>query len=288
MLEVLDAAHLSKYVRSPFDQRGGLMLVGPPATLKTTLMSSVMEEHHDALVIGDINIQTLMKLRSDFRSGRYSTLCFTEFSKLYARRGETSANLEMAIQGLVEEGFTVPSFKDQRLQSGKARCLVVGAMVEAFYEDNYTAWEASGFLRRFLWCNIAVANGHLLMDAVHRWELLDLGTYQSKSPGNKFIKMSVTEYESASLQKALRDQPGQTTPFVLLKKILSVLHWKYDKTEPKRAWEIMKDFLPCLEKHGTEIVLKEEMDEEPIETVPEKATGNHDKKITPVHRRKKS
>jgi hypothetical protein len=258
ILEIIDAAHLSKHVKSPFEQRGGIMLVGPPATLKTTFIKNVMDEHYDALVVADINIQTLMKLRSDFRSGRYSTISFTEFSKLYARRGDSSSNLEMAIQALVEEGFTLPSFKDQRIQTGTTRCLVIGAMTEAFYEEKFPAWEDSGFLRRFIWCNINVANGHLLMHAVRRWRPLELGEYKTKTPGNKYIPLSVTERENDIIQRALKDQPGTTTPFVLMKKVMSVLHWKYDKTEPKRPINILEDFIPALSKTGGEIVLKED------------------------------
>ena len=37
MIECLAAAHLSNYVDSPFHERGGIMLVGPPGSLRTTL-----------------------------------------------------------------------------------------------------------------------------------------------------------------------------------------------------------------------------------------------------------
>src|SRR5215831_9904025 len=239
MLEILDSAHLTKYVKGPFPQRGGMFLIGPPGSLRTTFMEDVLENHPDALVVGDLNIQTLLRLRSDFRSGRYSTLAFTEFAKLYARRADTAANVEMAIQQLVEEGYRNPSFNDQRMSVSKSRCFVVAAITEAFYAKKFSEWEESGFLRRFLWVNVALANGHLLMDAVARWQLLDLGNYQSKTPGNKFIPMHTTEGENHELRVMLKEQPGETTPFVLMKKMLSVLKWKYAKQFPRKPMEII-------------------------------------------------
>lgn len=258
ILEILDAAHLSKHIHSPFQQRGGLMLFGPPATLKTTFIQNVLTEHYDALVLGDINIQTLMKLRSDFRTGRYSTLAFPEFSKLYARRGDSAANLEAALHQMVEEGFTKPSFLDQRMSMTRTRCLVIGAMTESFYETKYSEWVESGFARRFLWCNLSISNAHFLMDSVHRWIPLMLGDYVTKTPGNKSIPICVSEDENTKLKMMLKEQIGTTTPFVLMKKILSVLHWKYDKLDKNRAWKIIEDFSPCMKREGAEIELTKE------------------------------
>jgi hypothetical protein len=257
ILEIIDAAHLSKHIESPFHQRGGIMMQGPPATLKTTFIQNVLDEHYDALVVSDINIQTLMKLRSDFRTGRYSTLAFTEFSKVYARRGDTASNLEAAIHQLVEEGFTKPSFVDQRMSMTRSRCFVIGAMTETFYESKYNEWMDSGFMRRFLWCNLSIANAHLLMDSVARWKPLDLGEYKTRKPGNKFIPLNNNDKENDEMRVMLREQVGTTTPFVLLKKILAVLHWKYDKEDSKKAMKIMRDFAPCLLREGDEITLEE-------------------------------
>lgn len=246
-------------VDSPFKQRGGIMLIGPPEALKTTSITNVLNNHYDALVVSNINIQTLMKLRSDFRSGRYSTLAFTEFGALYARRADSAANLEAALHQLVEEGFTSPSFVDQRISVGKSRSLVIGAMTQSFYEFKFQGWMESGFLRRFVWCNIAVTNSYLLMDSIQRNQPLDLGKFKTQSPGNQFVPMHATEEENKALRVALKDQVGTTTPFVLMKKILSVLHWKYDSENKEKAFAIVQDFLPCLSKEGTEISLKENL-----------------------------
>lgn len=255
LLEIIDAAHLTNWVESPFKQRGGIMLVGPPSSMKTTFIENTLANHYDALVVGDINIQTLIKLRDDFRTGRYHTLAFTEFEKLYQRRGETAINTEGSIKQYVEEGFSRASFEDQRMQLSKARCLVVGAMTEGFYRRKFSEWEESGFLRRFLWCNFSVSNAYLLTDSISRWEMLDLGDYKTKSPGNKSIPYAVTEAEDHKIKSALKDQFGITTPFVLLKKILCVLKWKYEKQEPGKAFKILVDFTEVLRKDGGSLKL---------------------------------
>lgn len=255
LLEILDAAHLSKHVQTPFKQRGGIMIIGPPATLKTTFIASVFEDHYDALVMSDINIQTLVRLKDDIRVGRYNTLAFTEFEKLYMRRQDTASNLEGSIKMLVEEGFDKPSFVDQRIASSKARCFVVGGMTSNFYERKYDEWEKSGFLRRFLWCNINIANSHLLMESIADWKPMDLGEYKVKAPGNRFIPYTVQQEENHNIRGYIKEQPGQHTPFVLMKKILCVLKWKYDKEDPKKAMILMKDFSPCLRRDGADIIL---------------------------------
>ena len=255
MLEVLDAAHLSKHICCPFEQRGGIMLVGPPATLKTTFIKNVFENHHDALVMSDLNIQTLIKLRDDLRVGRYNTFAFTEFAKLYQRRGDTASNLEGSIAMLVEEGFHKASFEDQRMAIRRARCLVVGAMTNNFYEQHYDDWSKSGFLRRFLWSNINISNGYLLMDAIAKWTPLELGEYKTKTPGNKNIPYETTDTENTMLRKFIKEQPGEHTPFVLMKKILSVLKWKYAKENIKKPMAIMTDFAESLRREGGEITL---------------------------------
>src|SRR6476646_6884687 len=128
LLEVIDAAHLSYYVESPFPSRGGLMLVGPPGVLKSTFIASGLSDYPSALVLSDLNVQQLVRLRDDLSGGRYTSIGFTEFEKLYQRASSTSENIEGHIKALVEEGFTRASFEDQRMATMSARALVVGAM----------------------------------------------------------------------------------------------------------------------------------------------------------------
>ena len=67
------------------------MLIGPPGALKTTMIEDSYNIYPNALIVADLNINTLMALRQDLVSGRFSTIAFTEFEKLYQRRADTAA-----------------------------------------------------------------------------------------------------------------------------------------------------------------------------------------------------
>src|SRR6266849_9404066 len=106
VLEVLDAAHLTKFVHSPFPTRGGILLIGPPETLRTTLIDSALSDYPDALVLSDINVKQLIEMREDMSAGKITTLAFTELAKLYARNPAVAKNIEGHIMALVEEGLS--------------------------------------------------------------------------------------------------------------------------------------------------------------------------------------
>jgi hypothetical protein len=251
LVEILDAAHLTKYIEYPFQERGGLMLVAPPNSLKTTIIHDVLIEHYDSVVVGDINVKTLLSLRSDIRGGKANTLAFTEYEKLYQRRQDTSMNIEGIIKQMVCEGFTRASFEDQTIASGVCRVMVVGAMTETFYKMKWESWKQSGFARRFIWSIFALKNPYVLVEAIHEWKKLDLGLYLARSPGNKTIPMNVTEPESRKIIKFMTEQESKdSTGLILLKKILAVLKWKYDKKEPGKAMQIVEEFSESLKKNS--------------------------------------
>jgi len=256
LLEILDAAHLSCYVSGPFPERSGIMIVGPPESLKTAMMNQVFKNHPDASIMGDANVKTLTDMRPDLLSGKFNTIAFPEYPKLYERRADTAKHVEGTIRQLVDEGFMRPSFLDQRSAAAPARCLVVGAMTENFYGMHFNEWMNSGFLRRFLWCIINIKNRRPLMTAIRGWERMDLGVYQTNVPGNGSIPFHKDATIATELENMIRDQPGQATPLILMQKIYSVLAWKYDKKTPGKALAIMRDFSPCLRKDSyAEIIL---------------------------------
>lgn len=251
MFEILDAFHLTKnLVNSPFPQRGGMMLVAPPSALKSTMISKTLEDYPNALVLTDLNINTLVKLKGDLTSNRYSTLAFGEFEKLYQRHTSTSSNIEGSIKALVEEGFSRASFEDVRMGGLVARTCVIGGLTPDFHDKMYNGWLTSGFSRRFLWVLYGVSNPENLDESIHEWKLLDLADgFERKYPGLKGIPFNITDTESRYLRTIINDQPGRTTPYVILKKLMSVLKWKHPKNNG-RAMEIMRDFAPSLSKNG--------------------------------------
>jgi hypothetical protein len=256
VIEILSAAHLARYVdHSTYSQRGGIFLVAPPGQLKSTLIASALSCFPDALCLSDLNIQTLAAMKSSFIDGKYQTLAFGEFEKLYQRNASTAANIEGHLKAMVEEGFGKTSFQDQRMASFRARVMVVAGITPSCYAKMYTAWMDNGLARRFLWCIYRMKDMNAITDSIHRWEPLVFGKATREVPSNGFIPFSVTEEQSSYIRKLLEYQPDCSTPYVLMKKILSVLVWRYSST---KAMDILTDFAESLSKEGSELVLTEE------------------------------
>jgi len=243
LIEIIDAAHLTSFITSPFPQRGCLMLVGPPGALKTTFLRTALIQHPSALFLSDLNINSLMKLRESLVSGRYRTIAFPEYEKLYQRKADTASNIEGTIKQLIEEGFTRASFEEQDAITYTARTLVVGAMTYSFYNKMVGPWRESGFKRRILWLGIKLSNPDKIMEAIRRWELIEIDDVPRKFP-TQDIPFNVTEDESRKIEKMLEGQ-WEATPYVLLKKIYAVLKWKYRK-HPRRAMELMDELSECV------------------------------------------
>lgn len=249
LIEIIDAAHLTYFINSPFPQRGCMMFVGPPGALKTTFIRTALDSHPSALFLSDLNINSLMSLRDSLVSGRYRTIAFPEYEKLYQRKADTASNIEGVIKQLVEEGFTRASFEEQDAIVSTARTFVVGAMTYSFYSKMIGRWRESGFKRRILWVGIKLANPDKVMEAIRKWELIELDGIMRRYP-SKDIPFDVTEAESRTIEKMLEGQ-WEATPYVLLKKMFAVLKWKYTK-EPGKAMKIMKELGTCLDnKLGT-------------------------------------
>jgi hypothetical protein len=167
VIEVLDAAQLTAYLDTPeFPKRSGIMLVGPPGAMKTSLILSAFSYYPSALVLSDLNINSMMGLREELVSGRFKSMIFPEFDKLYQRRSDTASNIEGTIKQIVEDGFTRASFEPQGMMTMNARALVVGAITYQFYSYHYDNWKKSGFARRFLWAFIRLRQPDKIMDAV--------------------------------------------------------------------------------------------------------------------------
>lgn len=253
LIEVLDAAHVTHLVSSPFLQRGGIILVAPPGHLKTTFITAALRGYQDKLLMSDINVKTLMELRNDMISGKYQTLAFTALEKLYARASRTSDNIEATLMAMVEEGFTRAAFEDQRGPMRPSRALVVGGTFPDTIEKMWNKWEKIGFTRRFIWINYSLKNPKEILKAIHRWQLLDFGMTMKAFPIADNIPYDMNDRESSFVLDCLKGQ-AEATPLVLMKKIYCVLKWKY-QGDADKAKEILSDFAQCLEQQGTFIEL---------------------------------
>lgn len=255
LIEVLDAAHLTYHVNDKeFPSRGGLMIVGPPGVLKTSFINAAFGDWPEALILSDINVNQMRPLRDDFISGRFRTLAFTAFEKLYQRNPASAANLEGHISALVEEGFSRTAHEDSRMATLHARALVCGAMPYGFYSDRFKDWDKSGFARRFLWITIRLADHNKLIEAIMQWKRITLATVAHKEPRGAMIRVSTEPTEARKLRNLIRGQPGDTSPLILMQKIHAVLSWKYNG-DSKQVWSVLNDFGESLHRDGAEVEL---------------------------------
>lgn len=231
------------------------MLVGPPETLRTTVIELSLNQHPSALIVNDINMRSLTSLKDELTAGRYSTIGFLDYQKLYERQGTTSANVEGTLRALMEEGFSKTPHDDPTSASTRARAFLVAAVVESLFKNKAQDWKQTGYLRRWLICLMFMPalSRNKLIQAVHDWKKLEFDGIKRISPTTP-IPYNITEEESKRLLVMVREQPSQGTPFVLLKKIYSVLKWKY-KDSPGKVADIMTDFSSCLKKDGTGLII---------------------------------
>jgi len=245
LCEVIVAAHLSYYVDSvEFPERGGLMLISPPGNMKSTFIKVCLDPYSPkAQVLSDLNVETIGRMKNHIASGQITTLALPALEKIYERNPQTAKNVEGHIKGFVDEGFAGMSFSDHRMLGQiLARCLVVGGVVHTVYEKRFTEWEDNGFARRFLWSSFQLTRPEVLTEAVHNWQRIEFHSRVPMAPSGK-IKMSVTKEESTELRRMLEQQNCAVTAFSLIKKILSVLKWKYnDRSDQKLPMIILRDF----------------------------------------------
>lgn len=243
LLHVLHAAHHSYLVQSPWEERGGILIIAPPGQLKTTITYS-LEAYSEALCISDINIRSMKSVRDQVLGGRYKTIAFGEMEKLYARNPATAANVEAHLKQFVEEGLRHFSHEDQSVAIMPARALVIAGITPGTFGKLYTAWSESGFARRFLKIQYTLKDEKAILRAVHEWKkiMFDVPTVWD---GRLGIKYNLEENDSKMVMNLMREQQ-ESTPTVLLKRITCVLK----KRKPDEWKRILLDIAPALGRNG--------------------------------------
>lgn len=261
LIEVLCATHLSSYVHSPFEERGGMLLVAPPGALKSTFLEELDKQYPDALSLTDLNAKAMTQLRDRIVTGTVRTVVFPEYQKLYDRKDDTAMNLEGTIRALVAEGFRAAAFESQGINRIRARALVIGAMVPDTQARNFDRWEQTGFNRRFLWPLFHLANPAILDDAVVEWRRLRFNVGRlPQVPFGEAIPMQTTRQEREALRMMCKYQPGghHTQQLQLLVKILSVLRWWYERANVNRdPWAVLQRFAVSLGREGAVLELEQ-------------------------------
>lgn len=261
LVEVLCAAHLGALVESPFNDRGGLMLVGPPGVLKTTFVSVIDRHYQDAIMMSDINVKSLVRMRDAIAAGKVNTLVLPELQKVYERADVTSMNVEGTLRALVAEGFSAASFEDSRINRLQARALVIAALTPSLVDKRFQDWDDSGFNRRFLWCLIRLKDASALEKAATNWERIDFRVrHFPLAPLSEKIPNLTTHVERRHLLNMVKYQPGgdHSIQIQLMTRIFAVLKWWYLETQdPRNAMETIERFAPALGKNGVMLELEE-------------------------------
>jgi hypothetical protein len=266
MVETLIAAHFTSHVQSPFVERGGIFLVSPPQQLKSSIIKK-LKLFPDAMVVSDLNYQQINVIREDMCTGRYSTLAFVEFNKVYQRNPATSANLEGVIASLTCEGWTGPPHEDQRAARDESRCLVIGGMTKSTYTSRLQKWMENGFAQRFLWLHYKLADDSLIGDSIQQQLPIDLSGDVWTQP-NGPIQWNLSSSETTVIRKWIANQPGhEKLPYSLLLKIACVLKWRYSKSGKTRDtnlhMKVLGEFQRLLQNRYV------------LVTVPTNRNGNH-------------
>lgn len=229
VVESLIAAHFTSYVQSPFSERGGIFLVTPPQQLKSSIIKK-LRLFPDAMVVSDLNYQQINVVREDMCTGRYNTLAFVEFNKVYQRNPATASNLEGVIASLICEGWSGPPHEDQRAARDESRCLVIGGMTKSTYTARLQQWMESGFAQRFLWVHYKLSDDSIIGDAIQNQEPIDLSGDVWTQP-NGPIKFNLDDDECKIIREWVANQPGgEKLPYSLMLKMACVLKWRYSKS----------------------------------------------------------
>lgn len=255
LMEITAAGHLSSYVESPFKWRGGLFLVAPPGSLKSTL-AEVVNTYRGVVAVSDINIPPLIAMKEDMQSLAIRTLVFSDWGKIYKRNPAVAANIEGVIMAYAEEGFRRAAFQPQSISTSLARCTILGAMTPGLFDFKIERWKTDGFYRRFVFARYSVNGMDILDDALLNQRLAKFHNgFDTRTPVAPLgIPYELSKSNMALIDDATHQIMYRQGNIAMLQKILSVLKWKHGE---KSAVKIFKDFMPCLSKDGGTLELEE-------------------------------
>jgi len=276
MMEAICAIHLSSYVDSPYRDRGGLMIVGPPGVLKTTLLDVLDDNFHNALSISNAYMGTMKKLQPAFYNGQVRSLCFPDIQSIYAGDPRTSSRIEQMMMQLSGEATrTIGGDEDSRHAKFKGFCTMFGAMTDFFYTGHVGRWDTTGFLRRFLWSTYTLRDPDILMRAIEQWTRAELGyRVVPQIPMGGRIPDTLTQSERKEIWSWLRHQPlPHEIQLQVLCKAVSALKWHYLQVGLKRsAMSTMHEFAETLQKDAALLEFPEQTyDKVHTQTMPKKS-----------------
>lgn len=255
MIEVLYAAHLSYRVQSRFPSRGGLFLVSPPGHLKTSVLN-ILNPLMGVVGFSDIQSNNLAQAREQICGNKITTLLLYDVQKIFERRIDTAYHIMGNLRAMMDEGFTSVSQENMsdQLITRRARALVIGACTPTFVQTHFNRWVEDGFQRRVLFSHYVLKNPERIKQAIMDDRPIQLPGI-GWMPANLVIEYKPAKIDESFLLGLLRKQ-REDVPLILLRKILAVLRWKYDKLRKKnKAYEILEDFRESLIDEGAEVTI---------------------------------
>ena len=249
LMECVKAAHLSTYVDSQFSHASGLMIVGPPGVLKTTILKA-LDSYESVLTLSDVNSKVLHGIiKTQLTNNAIKSLVLPEVQRIYERDPRTAAGVEGTIRSLVEEGFSGASFEDPTVSRFTARAFVIGAMTDKFRDENWQRWNDSGFARRFLWCLIRLGDPSILMNAVEQGRLAMVADDVVPMPTPPFGTIPALDVsQRRRIRPLVRKQPKPSNvQFELMCRMAAVLVFYYKRNKIKRdPIEAIQEFAGCV------------------------------------------
>jgi hypothetical protein len=259
VVEGICAIHLASYVSAPYKDRGGLMLVGPPGVLKTTLLDVLDDNYHNALSISNAFMQTMGRLQPSFYNGQVRSLCFPDLQSVYAGDPRTSGRIEQMMMQLSGEATrTISGGQDARHAKFKGYCTIFACMTDNFYQERAQRWDTSGFLRRFLWSTYTLDDPEILIRAIMEWTRADLGSMRIPAlPNGFYIQESLTIDERKEIFTWLRHQPiPHEIQFQVMCKAVCALRWHYEQIGLKTdAMKTMREFAETLQRDAAMLTI---------------------------------
>lgn len=237
------------------------MIVGPPGALKTTCVDFLDNSFSDALILSDINVQSLTKIKERIASNSIRSLVLSEMGKVYERHSTVASNVEGTLRAFAGEGFSAASFEDSTISRSKARATVIGAMTNSLREKYATRWEDSGFARRFLWALVTLQDPGALDRAVINGDLLDIAIIDApRVPPGGVIPDYTTREERSIIAAWCKYQPTpHTVQIAVLIKSWAVMKWwaRQQRRSDNVAWKTLQRIAAAFGKNGVELIIEE-------------------------------
>lgn len=234
------------------------MVVGPPGALKTTMIN-YLEAYPDALILSDLNVKGLTRMKDRIAGNMIRTLVMTDLQKLQERHPTVASNIEGTLRALAGEGFSAASFEDNTINRKVARSTIIAATTLSHREHNAERWEESGLARRFLWSLVALQNPRALDQAVIDGRLIEIAVNEApRIPVSGIIPNNTTREERATINSWIKYQPvPHTAQLSTLIKAWAVLKWwaRQQRRSEERAFQSLAKVSAAFGRNGIELTL---------------------------------